>query len=138
MEREPDYDRRRYVTERAKRLAYAAQYWRANPEATRVAKRNRKSRKRGNGDYVAVTTAEWLRIVRRFDGCCAYCGARDVALHMDHVVPLAKGGRQAPANILPACGPCNMAKHDSFLSVWRLRKGGGSHLIPQHRPNVAA
>jgi 5-methylcytosine-specific restriction endonuclease McrA len=29
---------------------------------------------------------------------------------MDHVVALAVGGRHDPANVVPACGPCNSSK----------------------------
>ena len=40
---------------------------------------------------------------------------------MDHVVPVAKGGRHALANILPACGDCNAHKSDLLLVEWKQR-----------------
>jgi 5-methylcytosine-specific restriction endonuclease McrA len=30
--------------------------------------------------------------------------------HVDHVVPLARGGEHSYANTQPACPPCNMSK----------------------------
>jgi 5-methylcytosine-specific restriction enzyme A len=55
-------------------------------------------------------TAWWRRRIQR--GVCAYCGktfaARD--LTMDHVVPIARGGRSAKGNVVPSCKPCNTAK----------------------------
>lgn len=45
-------------------------------------------------------------------GRCHLCGrALDRgAWHLDHVLPLARGGPDVLANVAPACPPCNMAK----------------------------
>ena len=55
-------------------------------------------------------TAWWRRRLQR--GVCAYCGKtfafRD--LTMDHVVPIARGGRSAKGNVVPSCKRCNTAK----------------------------
>lgn len=82
-------------------------------------KHSRRHRLLGNRDHIPVTRGEWLRILRRHGHRCAYCGAP--AAQMDHVIPLARGGRHAPANILPACASCNASKNDSYLSEWRYR-----------------
>lgn len=45
---------------------------------------------------------------------CYLCGTpvwRGVNLHMDHVIPISKGGLHCAENLRPACGPCNMHKH---------------------------
>lgn len=49
---------------------------------------------------------------------CFYCGARapEVALQVDHVVPVAKGGTNKPWNLVPACHACNAGKSDSVPS----------------------
>ncbi|MFG3037823.1 RNA-guided endonuclease IscB [Streptomyces sp. NPDC048330] len=46
----------------------------------------------------------------RAGGSCAYCGAADVPLAVDHVRARARGGTDRPANLLLACVPCNQAK----------------------------
>jgi len=49
-------------------------------------------------------------------GRCYYCG-RYVGydnLTMDHLVPLARGGRSIKANLVPACKECNNRKRDNF------------------------
>jgi 5-methylcytosine-specific restriction endonuclease McrA len=55
-------------------------------------------------------SAWWRRRIQR--GVCAYCGKtfapRD--LTMDHVVPIARGGRSAKGNVVPSCKPCNTSK----------------------------
>ncbi|MGJ0534275.1 HNH endonuclease [Methylocystis sp.] len=44
---------------------------------------------------------------------CFYCGAPIDAttLHVEHIVPLARGGVNARINIAPSCPTCNLAKH---------------------------
>jgi 5-methylcytosine-specific restriction protein A len=55
-------------------------------------------------------SAWWQRRVGK--GLCAYCGKaflpRD--LTMDHVVPVARGGKSAKGNVVPACKECNNKK----------------------------
>ena len=41
---------------------------------------------------------------------CAYCGASDVPLVVDHVRARARGGTDRPANLLLTCVPCNQEK----------------------------
>ena len=45
-------------------------------------------------------------------GVCAYCGQKfpPKELTMDHVVPVARGGRSTRGNVVPACKPCNTEK----------------------------
>lgn len=43
-------------------------------------------------------------------GRCHYCGAIDVPLTRDHIVPRRRGGADRPWNIVSACGPCNTRK----------------------------
>jgi 5-methylcytosine-specific restriction endonuclease McrA len=52
----------------------------------------------------------WQRRLQR--GLCAYCGQTFPAkeLTMDHVVPVARGGRSAKGNVVPACKACNNQK----------------------------
>jgi len=55
-------------------------------------------------------TAWWKRRIER--GICAYCGRafRRGELTMDHVVPIARGGRSAKGNVVASCKPCNTEK----------------------------
>ncbi len=40
---------------------------------------------------------------------------------MDHVVPLAQGGRSTQGNVVPACKRCNNQKQDMTAVEWALR-----------------
>jgi 5-methylcytosine-specific restriction endonuclease McrA len=41
---------------------------------------------------------------------CAYCGAENVPLQVEHIVPRSRGGSDRVSNLTLACGPCNQAK----------------------------
>ena len=73
----------------------------------KAADARRRSRKLGAGG--SYTYVEWLSLVVRYSGRCAYC-ARIAVLHADHRIPLARGGSNVIKNILPACAPCNLRK----------------------------
>jgi 5-methylcytosine-specific restriction endonuclease McrA len=65
-----------------------------------------------------VTLDEVKRIFRAFDGTCIYCGAQetdDEVFHLEHVIPLSKGGRHNAGNLVISCPTCNRAKHNKPL-----------------------
>jgi 5-methylcytosine-specific restriction endonuclease McrA len=55
-------------------------------------------------------TAWWQRRLQR--GVCGYCEKKvePQKLTMDHVVPVARGGRSVKGNVVPACKECNNKK----------------------------
>jgi 5-methylcytosine-specific restriction endonuclease McrA len=58
-----------------------------------------------------VRNAQLIQLLVDRDGDrCAYCGARDVFLEIEHRHPRSRGGSDDPSNLTLACGPCNRAK----------------------------
>jgi 5-methylcytosine-specific restriction protein A len=60
-------------------------------------------------------------------GICHYCGKKFARneLTMDHIVPIARGGKSTKGNIVPCCKACNNAK--KYLTpVEQLLQGGAS------------
>jgi len=60
-----------------------------------------------------LTLEQWEAILRIYKNRCAYCGKlppKGKKLTQDHVLAQINGGGYTPANIVPACGPCNFAK----------------------------
>ena len=53
-----------------------------------------------------------FRVLQRDGFTCQYCGrkAPDVALQVDHVIPVASGGTAAMDNLRTACADCNTGK----------------------------
>lgn len=69
-----------------------------------------------------MTERDWLRLVRRYEGKCAYCGTKPDVLHMDHLIPLKRGGRHSIGNVIPSCQPCNSAKGTWIPYAWKVRR----------------
>ncbi|HUJ19660.1 MAG TPA: HNH endonuclease [Nitrospirota bacterium] len=60
----------------------------------------------------------WKR--RRSSGVCYYCGRvfKPADLTMDHLVPVARGGRSVQGNVVPACKECNSKKKYLLPMEW--------------------
>ncbi len=43
---------------------------------------------------------------------CAYCGATDVPLQVEHIAPKSRGGTDRVSNLTLACEPCNLTKNN--------------------------
>lgn len=52
------------------------------------------------------------KVIEMYGNRCANCGAKDVKLEIDHIIPHARGGRTVLSNLQPLCGPCNRTKSD--------------------------
>lgn len=115
--------KRSYYSVNRERLVAAAVQWAIdNPERMRVRRRARRALKRNNPGSVGVQLRDWSRLVVRYRNRCAYCNESAETLHMDHVIPLALGGRHAIGNVIPACPSCNHSKQDKLLAEWRHRR----------------
>lgn len=57
-----------------------------------------------------------FKVLTRDNYTCRYCGAKapDVPLHVDHVLPKSRGGKDVVDNLVTACKPCNEGKHASL------------------------
>ena len=79
-------------------------------ERNRIRAQKRKAMKRNLPHD--LTADEWQDTLSRFDGKCVYCG--DQWEHQEHLWPLSKGGGYTRTNIVPACAPCNISKHNKY------------------------
>jgi 5-methylcytosine-specific restriction endonuclease McrA len=53
---------------------------------------------------------------------CAYCGAQNVPLQIEHMHPRAKHGSNRVSNLTLACEPCNVAKGTQDIQVFLAHK----------------
>lgn len=63
--------------------------------------------------------SQWWK--RRCDkGRCYYCEqpTPPSELTMDHIVPVARGGRSTKSNVVPSCKACNTAKQQLLPMEW--------------------
>jgi 5-methylcytosine-specific restriction endonuclease McrA len=66
-------------------------------------------RRRANAEYVHP-----LVVLECHDGICGICGSDvdPLNFHMDHVIPLSRGGEHNYTNVQPAHPFCNISKRD--------------------------
>jgi hypothetical protein len=62
------------------------------------------------GELFGYEVREYL--LEKWGRQCAYCGARNVPLEVEHIVPKSKGGTDRISNLTLACRDCNQAKGD--------------------------
>lgn len=60
------------------------------------------------GELAGYEVREYL--LEKWHRTCAYCGATDVPLEVEHIVPRARGGSDRVSNLTLACVPCNQKK----------------------------
>lgn len=76
----------------------------------------------------AISKKVRFEVFKRDSFTCQYCGqkAPDVILHIDHIVPVGKKGKNDILNLVTACQACNAGKSDTLLddstSVQKARK----------------
>lgn len=61
---------------------------------------------------------DWLKCLEEFERSCAYCGANNIALEKEHVIPVSKNGSNSIYNIIPACRSCNASKTNNLFEEW--------------------
>lgn len=117
--------------EKGYRRGRAAALREANPAASRLRWQRFKARhpervranaslqraSRQSAPSFLVTPADIARILAQ---PCAYCDAPSE--HIDHVIPLSRGGRHSIGNLTGACAKCNQSKSNKLLIEWRLQR----------------
>lgn len=100
-------------------MAEEVWYWPPDPEELKRERRKAREFKQ----------SQWWKN-RRAHNRCHYCEREMPAreLTMDHVVPLARGGKTTKSNVVPCCKECNEQKLHLLPVEWeayleRLRKG---------------
>lgn len=88
------------------------------PDTLRANWRRRYARKHGAIGEHTATDIDCLYINQR--GLCAYCGCKlNGKYHVDHIIPLSRGGSNNADNLTLTCARCNLSKGDKLLSEWR-------------------
>lgn len=97
-------------------------YWQRSREKS--AERDAQRRARRRKLVGSFTKADVVRQLAAQEGRCYYCGDPVTAYHVDHYIPLARGGSNGPENIVIACPHCNHQKRammpDEFIR-WKRR-----------------
>ena len=106
------------ATHREKQRGYKAKY-----NAGHRAERRRHSLKRRYAESLnkGQSYAAWEREIRsKKTFVCYWCGQKKPLnkLHIDHIVPISKGGADCLNNVTTSCVGCNLTKHNKDLKKW--------------------
>lgn len=72
------------------------------------------------GTLAGYETREYL--LEKWKRQCAYCGAQEVPLQVEHINPKANGGTNRVSNLCVACEACNQAKGKQDIRVFLAKK----------------
>ena len=102
---------------REQRCEYGRKWYRANRDRVQANVLRYQARKRkATGDY----TPEDIQLIGDRQGWrCWYCqeDCKD-NYHIEHRVPISRGGSNDPSNIVISCPTCNLSKRDKLPHEW--------------------
>lgn len=78
----------------------------------------RRVKLRAGGHGIRHGVANVRRLWQEQGGCCAYCKELLTIYHIDHVIPIARGGEHVPTNWCLSCPSCNFRKHARTPEEW--------------------
>ncbi len=108
-----EWDRQYARANRDRKREDQRRYRAENPERYRAYVRNYQAQKRANGGHVSA--AELREQYERQGGRCYWCSVEvGDDFHLDHVIPLKRGGLHQIDNIVVSCPFCNASKHDKL------------------------
>ncbi len=72
-----------------------------------------------------IRNSQWWKR-KRSTGICHYCKKTfpPKELTMDHIIPVARGGRSEKFNLVPCCKPCNTLKKQMLPAEWNAHMKG--------------
>ena len=119
-------DNREYVLERERKryednkeiLKKRVNTYRKTDNGRVVAKNHSHKRRSYKKQGVGINKKQWIDCLEFFNNCCAYSGEKCEELHMEHIIPLSKGGEHSFYNIVPCKGEYNLSKSNKNMEEW--------------------
>lgn len=122
--KDPEYDHRLYMNNREAVLDRSKQYRIDNPDKKAEYQRNRRAKNKGS--YGTHSRHDIATILKRQKGRCAEptCGVSlSSGYHVDHIMPLSRGGSNMSENLQCLCPSCNMKKSNKHPLDWARENG---------------
>jgi len=85
-----------------------------------------KERKKYDREHISKSVR--YKVMRRDEFRCVLCGrspatTRDLTLHIDHIVPVVRGGKNKMSNLRTLCADCNLGKNDKIEDMTTISSG---------------
>lgn len=107
-----------YAIRREDKIKCAARWSKANPARRRAISQNYKYGRRA-AEGAKISSRELQDWIDSQDKVCVYCSSScPESYHIDHIIPLAKGGQHCTSNLAIACPTCNLRKSDKMPEVF--------------------
>jgi hypothetical protein len=101
-----------YRANRAYALAFNAAYYKNSIEVVRAIRRNRRARKKLALGKITASDVTFLMGKQGTKCASAWCRVSlKSGYHVDHIMPLARGGSNERRNLQLLCVPCNLSKN---------------------------
>lgn len=122
-----------------KTVTYEVDFFKAEDYITSVkneiAKQKESQKKKPNRPQ--FSQKQKIEILSKTNCKCAYCGIElyKTKFHVEHLIPLSKGGSNDMENLFPSCGSCNSVKASNTLERFRYvvscKKAGLTPFLPK-------
>lgn len=121
-EKVAEYQRLYREANHDKAVNYQREYHKANPEKSKIGRRNRRAKIKGNGGKLSPNILQTLMALQK--GKCACCSKplKD-GHHLDHIMPLALGGTNTDDNVQLLTPACNLRKGAKHPDDWARSNG---------------
>lgn len=104
--------RKIFQWENSEKLAAYKREWRKNnPEKSKAIDKNKHHRRKAGQKETDITYKYLIRL-KEETRICPYCITLINEYHLDHKIPLSRGGRHEMGNIVYCCARCNMRKNN--------------------------
>lgn len=103
-----------YAEDSVARRAAVKAWKKENPSKVKVINQNRRALKKYNGGKLSSGIVQRLMSLQKNRCACCCADLNDSGHHVDHIIPLSKGGAHDDANIQLLCPTCNLSKRDKL------------------------
>jgi 5-methylcytosine-specific restriction endonuclease McrA len=110
-----------YAADGSRQRANALRWNIENPDKSNARSQRRRARKiAAKGTY----TSDDIDRLKLLQKCrCTACKRTLTKYHIDHIVPLSRGGSNWPKNLQLLCPKCNLSKHNLLPLAWAAKIG---------------
>ena len=112
-----EYNKKYRENNKDKLKEYIKEYCENNKDKRKGYTHKRRALKLGNGG--SYTQLQWLDTLEYFDYKCAYTGeCIKHGCHVEHIVPVSKGGTSYIWNLVPSTERANLSKRNRDMEEW--------------------